>query len=83
MVKNKALSAVANTIKQLNIHKNMNITYKKEFYKTKQSEIDDLFMEYLFPVMKDLEHLELIKEWIKNIYADDYEKNLHKDENLT
>ena len=76
MVKNKALSAISNTIKQLNIHRNMHMTYKQDFYKTKLSEIDDLFLEYLLPVMKDLEHPALIKEWIQNID----ETNLHKDE---
>ena len=30
MVKNEALSAVANTIKQLHIQKNMHMTYKKK-----------------------------------------------------
>ena len=32
MVKNKAISAVANTIKQLHIQKDMHIIYKKNFY---------------------------------------------------
>ena len=32
--------------------------------------------------MKDLEHPELIEEWIQNIDDDAYEKNLHKDEKL-
>ena len=35
MVKNEAISAVANTIKQLYTHKNMHMTYKQDFYKTK------------------------------------------------
>ena len=61
MVKNEAISTVANTIKPLHIHKNMHMTYKKDFYKTKQSEIDDLFLKYLVPVMKYLEHPALIK----------------------
>ena len=30
MVKNKAISAVANTIKQLHIQKNMHMTYKQD-----------------------------------------------------
>ena len=47
MVKNEALSAIENKIKQLCIHRNMHMTYKQDFYKTKQSEIDYLFMEYL------------------------------------
>ena len=35
MVKNKAISSVANTIKQLHIQKNMHMTYKKDLYKNK------------------------------------------------
>ena len=60
MVKNESLSAAANTIKQLYIHKNMHMKYKQDFYKTKESEIDFLFMGYLVPVMKDIEHPSLI-----------------------
>ena len=70
MVKNESLSAVANTIKQLHIHKNMHMTYKKDWYKTKESDIDYLFLEYLVPVIKYIEH----PEWIQNIAAAAYEK---------
>ena len=35
MVKSKAISSVATKIKQLHIHKNMHMTYKHDFYKTK------------------------------------------------
>ena len=35
MVKNKAISTVANTIKQLHIHKNMHTLYKQDLYKNK------------------------------------------------
>ena len=35
MVKNEALSAIANTIKPLYIHKNMHMTYKQDFFRTK------------------------------------------------
>ena len=41
MVKNEALSAVANNIKQLHNNKNIHMTYKQDFYNTKESEIDD------------------------------------------
>ena len=37
MVKNESLSAIKNTIKPLHIHKNMHMTYKQDFYKTKQN----------------------------------------------
>ena len=56
--------------------------YKQDFYKTQHSEIDDLFLEYLVPVTKDLDHPTLIEEWIQNIDADAYEKNIQKDEKL-
>ena len=44
MVKKEAISAVANTIKQLHIHKNMHTTYKQDLYELKEREIDDLFL---------------------------------------
>ena len=61
MVKNKAISALAKIIKQLHIQKNMHMTYKQDFYKDKQKEIDDLFLEYLVPAMEDIEHPALIE----------------------
>ena len=36
MAKNKAIYAVANTIKKLHIQKNMHLIYKQDFYKDKQ-----------------------------------------------
>ena len=82
MVKNEAIYAVADTIKQLYIHKNMHMTYKQDFYKTNEKEKYYLFLEYLIPVMKDIEHPTFIKEWIKYIDAAAYETNLYKDERL-
>ena len=41
----KAISSGANTIKKLHTQKNMHITYKQDFYKTKDKEIDDFFLE--------------------------------------
>ena len=45
------------------------MTYKQDLYKNKQSYIDDLFLEYLVPIMKYIEHLALIEEYIQNIDA--------------
>ena len=39
--------------------------YKQDFYNNKEKEIDDLFSEYLVPVMDDLDHPVLIEEWKK------------------
>ena len=49
MVKNKAISAVANTIKQLHTQKDMHMIHKKDLYKNKENEIDDFFFNTLFP----------------------------------
>ena len=35
MVKHNTISAVANTIKQLHIHKDMHVFYKQDFYRNK------------------------------------------------
>ena len=51
MVKNKAIYAVASTIKELDSHKNMHMKYKPDFYNTKEKEICDLFLEYTVTVM--------------------------------
>ena len=61
MVKNNTISAVANTIKLFHIHKNMHMTYKQDFYNNKYNLIDDLFLEYLVPVMAYLENPALIE----------------------
>ena len=49
------------------------MTYKQDFYKTKQGEIGYFFLEYLFPVMKYLEHPALVEKWIQNLDAAAYE----------
>ena len=82
MVKNRIVSAVANTIKKLHIQKNMHIIYKQDLYKNKAKEIYDFFLEYLVPVMDNIDHPALIKEWKKNIDAGAYENNLYKDVKL-
>ena len=61
MAKNKAIYAIANTIKTLYIQKNMYLIYKQDYYEDKLKEIDDLFIEYLVPIMDDIDHLALIE----------------------
>ena len=77
-----AIPALANTIKQLHIQKNMHMTYKQDFYTTKEKEIYYLFLEYLVTIVEDIEHPALIEEWIQNIDAASYEINLDQDVKL-
>ena len=62
IMKNKAIYSVANTIKKLHIQKNMHLIYKQDFYKDKQKEIDELFIEHLVPIMYDLDNPALNEE---------------------
>ena len=57
----------------------MHMTYKQDLYKDKQKEIYNLFLEYLVPVMDNIDHPASIEEQKQNL--DDYanEKNLYKD----
>ena len=66
IVKNKAIYAVEKITKQLNIQKYMHMIYKQYFYKNKEKEIDDLFLEYIGPIMDNLDHPALIEERKKN-----------------
>ena len=63
----------------MHIQKNIHFIYKKNFYTDKQKELDELFIEYLVPIMDDLDHPELIEKWKKHIDADDYETNKNQD----
>ena len=69
-----ALSSVENIIKTFHIQKNMHFIYKQYFYKDKQEKIDDHFIEFLVPIMDDLDNPTLIEEREKNIDAASYEK---------
>ena len=40
------------------------MTHKEDFHKNKEKEIYD-FLEYIVPVMEDLEHPEFIEKWKK------------------
>ena len=62
MVKNKAILTVSNTIKKLYIQKSKHIIYKQDFYKNKEKEIGDFFLECLVPVMDNINLLAFIEE---------------------
>ena len=53
MAKNKSISHVEKSIKN-HIQKNMHLIYKQDFYKDKQNEIYDPFVEYIVPIMEIL-----------------------------
>ena len=78
MAKNTAISSVAKSLK-MHIQKNIHLIYKQEFYKDKQNEIYELFIEYLVPIMENIDHPELIKKWKQIIDAATYENNITQD----
>ena len=81
MAKNIAISSVENT-KILHIQKNIHSLYQQDLYEDKQKEIDNLFIEYIFPIMGNLDHPALIKELKQNIDADAYEEKINQDVKL-
>ena len=82
MVKNEAIPAVANTLKQLHIQNDMHMIYNKDFYKNKDKEIHQSFIKYLVTNLDDLDHPVLIEEWKQHIDVDAYEKYLNQDVKL-
>ena len=59
----------------MHIQKNMHLIYKQDFYRDKQKEIDELFIEYIVTIVEDLYHPALIEDWKQNINAAAYEKS--------
>ena len=57
----------------------MYLIYKQDFYKDKRKELNGLLIQYLAPIMVDIDHPELIEEWKQNLDAADYENNLNQD----
>ena len=74
MVKNKQISALANTIKKFHTQKDMHMIKKQDLYKNKEKEIYDLFLEYLVTVMENIDHPALIEEWKRNLDTAAYDK---------
>ena len=52
----------------------MHLIYKQYYYKDKQKEIYELFIEYIVLIMEDLDHPALIEEWKQNLDTAAYEK---------
>ena len=60
--------------KKLHIQKNMHFIYKQYYYEDKLKEIYDIFIEYLVPIIDNIDHPALIEERKRNIDASSYEK---------
>ena len=53
----------------------MHTGYKHNFYNDKQDIVDGLFDQYHTPLLKFIDHPELIQEWKQNLYAAAYGRN--------
>ena len=51
----------------------MHLIYKQELYKDLKK-IDDFFIEYLVPIIDNIDHPTLTEEWKQNIDAAAFEK---------
>ena len=61
----------------------MHLIYKQDYYEDKQKEIYDLFIDYLVPIMHNLDHPEFVEEQKETFDADAYENNLKQDEKIS
>ena len=66
---------VANNIKKLHIMFDLNSGYIHNFYHDNQESIDDLFCQWIKPLLKYIDNFELIKEWKQIFDAAAYENN--------
>ena len=82
MKKNTAIYSVANIINKLNTQSDLHLIYQQYLYTDKQNGINDIFIEYNFPVMEYPDHPELIEEWKQNLDAAFYELFLNQDVKL-
>ena len=55
------------------------IFLQKVFYHDKRDKFNELFDQYYLPLLKEIDHTELILKRKKNIDDASYEKNLNKD----
>ena len=62
MKKNTAIYSVANIINKLNTQSDLHLIYQQYLYTDKKNGINDIFIEYNFPVMEYPDHPELIEE---------------------
>ena len=63
----------------MHIQSNFQLIYIQDFYNYIKKEKNDHFIEYLVPVMEDIDNPALIEKRKQNIYAADYEKQLNQD----
>ena len=78
IAKTTEIYSVTNTTKKLHIQSDLHLVYKQNFYHDKEKEMYELFDEYHIPLLKDIDHPELIQQWRRNLDAAAYEKDLNK-----
>ena len=70
------ITSVENTIKKFHIMSDVHICYIHNFYHDKQEIIDELFCQYIKPLLKYIDDPVLIQERKQNIDSDANETNL-------
>ena len=72
------ITSVSNNVKKLNIMSDFSYGYIHNLYHDKQDSIDDLFCQYIKPLLKYIDHPALIQQSKQNIDATAYEKKLNE-----
>ena len=61
----------------MHIHSDLNSGHVNNLYHEIQWIIDELFYQYIKPLLKYIDHPVLIKEWKQNLDTDAYEKKIN------
>ena len=74
MICSTIIPSTWNKSKNLAANKSYHYSYVKIEYNDKRETIINIFSEYVEPLLKDINHPELIQEWKLNLDAAEYER---------
>ena len=72
----KIITSTSNTLKYFVINKSFPYSYIKREFNEKEEMINNIFSSYFEPLLKKINHPELLQGWKLNIDAEAYENKL-------
>ena len=76
MICSTTITSNSNTLNKLFVNESSHYSYIQKEFSDKKEEIINIFSAYIAPLIKEIYHPVLIKEWRLNIDATDYERNI-------
>ena len=73
----KTIPSTLNTLKNLVVNKSFHSSYIQRELNDKNKVIINIFNAYVVPLLKDINHIELLQEWKLNLDAASYKRNTY------